>query len=77
MLILTRRPGQIVRINLMEDIDPRTSIGALFGPGPIQVVVTDIRGVHVKLGFAADGRFRIMRAELCQASNCRTEAGGR
>lgn len=77
MLILTRRPGQVVMIDLMEGVDPRTPVGEVFGQGPIQVVLVDIRGTQVKLGFSADPRFRILRGELCQASDDRAEVGGR
>ncbi len=64
MLILTRKPGQAVEIDLMEDLDPRTPVGELFAQGPIEIVVTSIRGEQVKLGFTADPRFRILREEL-------------
>jgi len=64
MLILTRKPGQVVRIDLMEDLDPKTPVGDLFAGGPIEVVVTSVNGAQVKLGLNADPRFRILREEL-------------
>ncbi len=64
MLILTRKPGQAVQIDLMADLDPRTPIGELFAQGPIEIVVTGIRGEQVKLGLTADPCFRILREEL-------------
>ncbi len=64
MLVLTRKPGQAVQIDLMEDLDPRTPVGDLFAQGPIEIVVTGIRGEQVKLGLTADPRFRILREEL-------------
>ena len=63
MLILTRKSGQVVIIDMMEDLDPQTPIGELFARGPIEVMVTDIQGTQVKLGFTADPRFLILREE--------------
>ncbi len=64
MLILTRKSGEAVHIDLMEDLDPRTPVGELFAQGPIEIVVTGVRGEQVKLGLTADPRFRILREEL-------------
>ena len=63
MLILTRKSGQVVIIDMMEDLDPKTPIGELFARGPIQIMVTDIQSTQVKLGFTADPRFLILRQE--------------
>ncbi len=65
MLVLTRKPGQAIQIDLMEDLDPQTPVGELFGAGPIEIVIGGRRGDQVKLGIAADKRFRILRDELC------------
>jgi sRNA-binding carbon storage regulator CsrA len=65
MLVLTRKPGQAIQIDLMEDLDPRTPVGELFAQGPIEIIVGGIRGDQVKLGINADKRFRILRDELC------------
>ena len=67
MLILTRKPGQVVRIDLMENLDPKTPVGDLFVGGPIQVVITSVNGMQVKLGLNADPRFLILRGELLTA----------
>ena len=64
MLILTRRPGQIIRIQLAENIDPQTPVAQLFANGPIKFIVTQIHGAQVKLGIAADPGFLILRDEL-------------
>ena len=63
MLILTRKSGQVVIIDMMEDLDPQTPIGELFARGPIRVMVTDIQSGQIKLGFTADPRFLILREE--------------
>ena len=65
MLILTRKPGQVVTINLREDVDLKTPVGELFAQGPIEVMVTAVNGAQVKLGIRADPRFLILRQELC------------
>ena len=64
MLFLTRTLGESVYIDLMEHIDPRTPVGDVFGRGPIELVITSIRGSEVKLGISADPVLRILRAEL-------------
>lgn len=64
MLVLTRRLGEIVRIQLLESVDPQTPIGQLFAGGPIKVMVTGIQGTQVRLGIAADSRFLILRDEV-------------
>ena len=66
MLILTRKPGQAVVIDLIEGLDPKTPVGELFTRGPIEVTVVKIEGGHVRLGIEADTRFRILRDELCE-----------
>ncbi len=65
MLVLTRKPGQAIQIDLMEDLDPRTAVGELFATGPIEIIIGGRRGDQVKLGIHADKRFRILRDELC------------
>lgn len=64
MLVLTRKPGEAVKLDLLEDIDPRTPVGELLVRGPIEVVVLGVRGRQVKLGLRADARFLILREEL-------------
>jgi len=65
MLILTRKPGQVVTINLREDVDLKMPVGELFAQGSIEVMVTTVNGAQVKLGIRADPRFLILRGELC------------
>ena len=66
MLVLTRRAGEIIRIQLAENVDPDISARQLFDYGPIELVVTQIHGTQVKLGIKADRRFLILRDELCR-----------
>ena len=77
MLILTRKLGQSVCIDLMEHLDPRTPIGEIFSHGPIEVAITYIGGKHVKLGVTADTRFLILRHELYKRRLGRAVDGGR
>ncbi len=42
----------------------RTAAGLLFAQGPIEIVVTKVKGRQVKLGIRADARLAIVREEL-------------
>ena len=64
MLILTRKPGQVLKIDLMENVDLKTPVGELFAQGSIEVMVTAVNGAQVKLGIRADPRFLILRKEI-------------
>ncbi len=64
MLILTRATGQSIKIDLEEGVDGRTAAGLLFAQGPIEIVVTKVKGRQVKLGIRADARLAIVRDEL-------------
>jgi len=64
MLILTRRPGQRVIIDLDETVDPNTRAGELFAGGPVQILVTHVQGTQVKLGITAHPNLSILRDEL-------------
>lgn len=66
MLILTRKPGQIIKIQPGLDLDPATPLGALFLDGPIAVQVSRIRRGEVRLGIAAHRDLVILREELAQ-----------
>ncbi len=64
MLILTRATGQSIKIDLEEGVDGGTAAGLLFAQGPIEIVVTKVKGGQVKLGIRADQRLAIVREEL-------------
>jgi sRNA-binding carbon storage regulator CsrA len=64
MLILTRRLGQRVIIDLDEAVDPNTPAGVLFADGPMEIVVTQIQGAQIKLGISAHAHLSILRNEL-------------
>lgn len=64
MLVLTRKVGEVVEIQLADDTDPQTPIAELFSQGPIKCMVTHVSETQVKLGIAADRRFLILRDEI-------------
>jgi sRNA-binding carbon storage regulator CsrA len=64
VLILTRKPGQRVRIEPAAAVDPGTTIGELFADGPIELVVTRVSGHRVRLGIVAPAGLVILREEI-------------
>lgn len=64
MLILTRKTGERVRIELHPGVDPATPAGELFKHGPIEVTVTRINALQVRLGIEAHPCLVILRGEL-------------
>lgn len=65
MLVLARKRGETIRIDLMEGVDPQTPVGELFAAGAIEVTIASIKGTQVKIGIQAEQRFRVLRGELC------------
>ncbi|HEY8553535.1 MAG TPA: carbon storage regulator [Burkholderiales bacterium] len=63
MLIITRRVGQAVRIELDPSVDPRTPVGHVFAQGAIEIMVAQTRGAYVRLGVAAPACLSILRAD--------------
>jgi sRNA-binding carbon storage regulator CsrA len=64
MLILTRRVGQSFIILPAPGLNLATTVGELFSTGPIEVAVTQVSGMRVRISVAADQRLLILRAEL-------------
>lgn len=64
MLILTRKTGQIIRIELNPGIDPTTPIGEIFADGAIEIIVAQVRGSYIRLGITAPLSLAILRDEL-------------
>lgn len=64
MLILTRKPGQLLTIGPDPSLDPATPVHELFLDGPIVLLVAGVRGSVVKLGIRAHPRLTILREEL-------------
>ena len=63
MLVLTRKPGQIIDITPAPSLDLTTTIGELFSHGPIEVIALAINGSQVRLGIRADLGFLVLRRE--------------
>lgn len=64
MLIITRKPGQSLTIDLLHPADADLPAGALFAHGPLEIVVASIEGARVQLGVRAHPRLLILRKEL-------------
>lgn len=65
MLVLTRKPGQSIKILPDANLDPKTPVGELLAEGPIEIVVCGVSGGQVKLGVRAHPDLVILRGELC------------
>lgn len=63
MLVLTRKPGQLVLIAPKAAMPPGLSVAEVFEAGPILVVVRRIDRGSVSLGVEAPAWLRIERAE--------------
>jgi sRNA-binding carbon storage regulator CsrA len=63
MLILTRKPGQLFMITPDTLLDPATPVSVLFHT-PIEIVVTQVNGIQVKIGVQAHPSLTILRDEL-------------
>lgn len=69
MLIVARRCGESVKIDLQEITDPATPVGELFAEGPIEIAVKGIDRKQVKLGIQASSRLLVLREELYAAKS--------
>jgi sRNA-binding carbon storage regulator CsrA len=66
MLILTRKPGESLLLELTADSVANTVLHAFFENGPIRIRVMDVRGRQVKIGIEAAPAVKILRAELVE-----------
>ena len=64
MLVLKRKTGERIRIELDPTLDPATPVSELFNGSGIEIVVTHVSALCVKLGIQADARLVILRDEL-------------
>lgn len=64
MLILTRRFGESLMIDLEPGTDPTTLASSLFAAGPIIITAFGVRGSQIKIGVAANKVVRVLRQEL-------------
>jgi sRNA-binding carbon storage regulator CsrA len=63
MLIITRKAGQAICIDLGPDTDPTTPVGKIFTEGVIEIIVAQVRGSYVRLGVSAPLALAIRRTE--------------
>ena len=66
MLLLTRKPGQVIEIRPDSLLDPHTPVATLFEAGPLRISVDKVSGRTVRLGFQAHPQLCILRQELAQ-----------
>ncbi|MFP5348734.1 MAG: carbon storage regulator [Gammaproteobacteria bacterium] len=66
MLVLKRKTGERIRIELDPRLNPATPVGELFRDRAIEIVVSQANAMYVKLGIDADPRLLILRDELQQ-----------
>ena len=64
MLILTRKPGQLLIITPHASLDRSTPVGELFRNGPIEIAVVRLEGSQVRLGISAPSSLLVLRDEL-------------
>ena len=64
MLIITRKIGQSIHIELAPNLDPETPIGQVFREGAIEVIVAQVRGSQVRLGITSPLSLLVLREEL-------------
>ena len=64
MLIITRKIGQTISIELSPDTDPATPIGDIFKEGVIEVIVAQVRGSQVRLGITAPVSLVVLRDDF-------------
>lgn len=64
MLILTRRPGQVITLGLQDWVSPNLTVQELFTDGDIQIAVRRILRNEVRLGIEAPAGVRVLREEL-------------
>ena len=64
MLVLTRRPGESLMLELTADSVVNTVPHAFFENGPIRIRVMSVQGAQVKIGIVVPRPVRILRAEL-------------
>ena len=64
MLILTRRIGETIQLNLADYVDSDMTVGELFSHGNIEIALLDIKGNQASIGIQASEIFNIVRTEL-------------
>ncbi len=69
MLILSRRPGEAFQIFPDPKLCPHTTVASLFNLAPIEVVVTRVLGMQVRLGIISHPQLIVLRRELTRSGS--------
>ncbi len=64
MLILTRRIGETIQLNLADFVDSDMTVGELFSHGSIEIALLGIKGHQARIGIQASAILNIARTEL-------------
>lgn len=64
MLILTRRPGELLTLDLQDWASPEMTAQELFGHEGISVCIRRVLRNEVRIGIQAPDAVRILREEL-------------
>ena len=64
MLVLSRKPGESIKISLNKGVNPDTPARVLFEAGPIEILVAHLGRSEVKLAIQAHPDLLILRDEL-------------
>jgi len=73
MLVLTRRPGESILIDISEDLDPSTPVSALFENGPIEVRVMSQKASTVRIGIDAPNGPGYPQIRACEIADAALE----
>ncbi len=66
MLVLTRKEGESILIELSNDINPEMTVSKLFENGPIEIQYVKQGDKKIKLGLIAPDELTILRSELTE-----------
>ena len=64
MLVLSRKPGESIKISLNKGVDPDIPARVLFEAGPIEILVAHLGRSEVKIAIQAHPDLVILRNEL-------------
>ena len=64
MLTLTRREGESIRIFPNDNVDQSMTLGELFADGPVELIVSKVKGRQISLSFKAPRELAILRDEV-------------
>lgn len=66
MLVLSRRAGEAITIELDPNAHPNRTAAELFAQGPITIKASEVGPKAVRLAIRADARWKVLRSELAR-----------